>query len=82
VLLLFDPQITRKGGTIPAHGATGTGHLCFVVPAEDYDRRRERLDDHGVERLQELDWPGGRSFFFRDPSGNLLEIANHDIWPA
>jgi hypothetical protein len=42
-----------------------------------------------VELLTEVDWPVGKStdsplgssFYFRDPSGNLLEIANADFWP-
>ena len=31
--------------------------------------------------LREVDWPAGRSFYFHDPDGNLLEIADADIWP-
>ena len=30
---------------------------------------------------QEVDWPrGGRSFYFRDPAGNSLELATPRIW--
>jgi catechol 2,3-dioxygenase-like lactoylglutathione lyase family enzyme len=30
---------------------------------------------------QEMDWPrGGRSFYFRDPAGNSLELATPKIW--
>ena len=41
----------------------------------------ERLADAGVTLLDELTWSRGLSFYFHDPEGNLLEIANADIWP-
>ena len=36
----------------------------------------------GVTIDHEASWPGGaRSVYFRDPAGNLLEIADRDLWP-
>jgi catechol 2,3-dioxygenase-like lactoylglutathione lyase family enzyme len=36
-----------------------------------------------VEIEHEHDWSDDRrSFYFRDPAGNLLEVANADIWPS
>jgi hypothetical protein len=31
--------------------------------------------------VREVTRPKGRSFCFHDPHGNLLEIADADIWP-
>ncbi|CAN5511396.1 VOC family protein [soil metagenome] len=87
VFLLFDPSAAQKGGQLPPHGATGSGHVCFVVEPASYERWKGRLKAHGVEILQEVEWPGrqggqsSQSFYFRDPHGNLLEIADGDLWP-
>lgn len=89
VFLLFNPEATQRPGSLPPHGATGPGHVCFLVPATAYERWKSHLAQAGVEILQDADWPLGRndkdplgsSFYFRDPSGNLLEIANADFWP-
>ena len=44
---------------------------------------RERLAEAGVEIEHDHEWPDERrSFYFRDPAGNLLEVANADIWPS
>jgi catechol 2,3-dioxygenase-like lactoylglutathione lyase family enzyme len=81
VLLLFLPSATRPGGTLPSHGATGPVHVCFRVPAEDYDAWKDRIDERGLVVLREVDWPKWRSFYFHDPDRNLLEIADAYIWP-
>ncbi|HYN99806.1 MAG TPA: VOC family protein [Actinomycetota bacterium] len=88
VFLLFNAEATQKPGSLPPHGATGPGHVCFLVPMSAYAPWRDRLMEAGVEILEEVDWPPGQSgkpplgssFYFRDPSGNLLEIANADFW--
>lgn len=81
VLLLFDAEESARAGSLPPHGARGPGHTCFRVPAEDYARWRQHLHDHGVEVIHEAAWARGSSFYFRDPDGNLLEIADADMWP-
>ena len=51
-------------------------------PRSDYEGFSERLRDAGIEIIHEQEWrEGRRSFYFRDPAGNLLEVAGGDIWP-
>jgi len=81
VVLLFDRErIADRGEPIAAHGTEGPGHACLV--AGDCDEWRERLGRAGVEVTHEQQWPSGRrSIYFLDPAGNLLEIADGDLWP-
>jgi catechol 2,3-dioxygenase-like lactoylglutathione lyase family enzyme len=82
VFLLFDALAAQKGGELPPHGATGSGHVCFVVEPASYQGWKAHLKAHGVEILKEVEWPGRRrSFYFRDQHDNLLEIADGDLWP-
>ncbi len=81
MLLLFEPNAAAKNTSIPAHGAHGPGHVCFTMPEADQESWKQRLIDHGVEVEQEVTWPNGcRSFYFRDPAGNSLELATPKIW--
>lgn len=83
LFLLFNAAETRDQEWPPPHGATGPGHVCFTVPPEGYDRWKEHLRSHDVELIDETDWGRGVfSFYFEDPAGNVLEIANGDMWPA
>lgn len=81
VLLLFRAEVTRRAGTLPPHGADGQIHVCFTTSPADYEAWKKRARDHGVTIEQEIEWPRGRSFYFHDPDGNLLELADNDIWP-
>ncbi len=82
VLLLFNAEETlRPGGSLPAHGARGSVHACFVVDEDEYEGWKEYLRVQGVPIEHEARWPRGLSFYFRDPDGNLLEIADRDFWP-
>lgn len=81
MLLLFEPKAASVGRSVPAHGALGPGHACFAVAEDDLDDWRAHLANAGVAIEQEVDWPrGGRSFYFRDPAGNSLELAPPKIW--
>lgn len=82
VFLLFNSEATRDQQWPPAHGASGAGHLCFTTPPGDYDRWKAHLERHEVEVIEEIDWSRGvHSFYFEDPAGNVLEVANGDMWP-
>ncbi|MFP4126094.1 MAG: VOC family protein [Alphaproteobacteria bacterium] len=81
MLLLFDATAAQRSMAVPPHGARGAGHLAFAVADRDLKRWVGHLVAHGVAIEAELDWPnGGRSFYFRDPAGNSLEIAAPAIW--
>lgn len=82
MLLIFNPASTSEpDGSAPPHGASGPGHLAFRVREDDLELWREKLESHGVPIESESEWPrGGRSFYFRDPDGNSIEIAVARIW--
>ena len=81
MLLVFDPTAARAGRSVPPHGTEGAGHACLAVAEADLEAWRERLEAAGIGIEQEMAWPrGGRSFYFRDPAGNSLELATPRIW--
>ncbi|MCG8604892.1 VOC family protein [bacterium] len=83
MLLLFDPAESRKGGSVPGHGAVGSGHIAFRVRHRDLDFWRNRLMSMNIEIEQEYSWSsGGKSIYFRDPSGNSVELVTPDTWEA
>ncbi len=48
----------------------GLHHLAISVEPQTWERMRGRLDDAGVEYLQE----SGTSIYFRDPNGARIEL--------
>lgn len=82
VFLLFNRDTTQHQDNPPPHGATGKGHTCFTAPPDVYERWKTYLDERGVAPHNEITWGNGmRSFYFDDPAGNVLEIAEGDFWP-
>lgn len=85
VVLLFErAALAERDGPVARHGSVGPGHTCLLArDREEYERLILRLTEAGVEITHEEQWPAGRrSFYFTDPAGNLLEIADGDMWPA
>lgn len=86
VLLLF-----KRGGTlepvpapvgmIPPHDGRGPLHVGFGIAAEAYQPWCDRLKAGGVKIESETKWErGGRSLYFRDPDGHLVELITPGIW--
>ena len=82
MLLLFNPLVSREETeNFPGHGSFGPGHLAFGVREAEIDAWMERLTAHQIAIEKIITWPrGGRSVYFRDPAGNLLEFATPRIW--
>lgn len=82
VLLIFDPRLSAAPGRdIPSHGTSGVGHVAFAARAEELEGWREQLHKAGIPIESELEWPqGGRSIYFRDPAGNVVELAPPTLW--
>lgn len=86
VLLLFrkgttEQPVKLKNGSIPGHGGTGELHVAFPIAKEELESWTKRLESHGVAIEGQNDWArGGHSIYFRDPDGNLLELATPGLW--
>jgi catechol 2,3-dioxygenase-like lactoylglutathione lyase family enzyme len=86
VLLVFrkgatGQTVTLPSGTIPGHGGDGTLHVAFAIGKGELDRWEGHLVSRGVaiEGRNECS-RGGRSIYFRDPDGHLLELATPGLW--
>jgi len=86
VLLLFrrggsTQTVTMPGGTIPGHDGAGPLHIAFATGKDEEAAWRQQLAEHGVAIEGETTWSrGGRSIYFRDPDGHLLELATPGLW--
>ena len=86
IVLLFNAEATRIASAntalpVPVHGASGAGHLCFRAEGPEIDLWKQKLETAGVQIEADFEWPnGGRSIYFRDPSGNSLQFGEQKIW--
>lgn len=88
VLLLFKQGVTAQPvytptGIIPPHDGTGQNHFALAIPTGELPAWEEQLAAHDVAVEGRVKWPrGGTSIYFRDPDGNLLELATPGLWPV
>ena len=68
-------------GFIPSHDASGPHHIAFALEKGTEEQWRQHLATLAVPIDSTVDWPeGGRSFYFRDPDGHLLELITPKQW--
>lgn len=86
VLLVFargesQADVSGERGTVPGHDGAGPLHMALRIDTDAYDAWKARLETHGVTLRGEMSWPaGGRSLYFEDPDGHVLEFATPGLW--
>jgi catechol 2,3-dioxygenase-like lactoylglutathione lyase family enzyme len=86
VLLLFKKGASQEamsypGGVIPGHDGQGRLHLGLAIDEADLTTWERHLEAIGVAIESRVHWPrGGRSLYFRDPDGHLLELLTPGVW--
>ena len=86
VLLIFKrgaatETVTMPGGTIPGHDGAGPLHVAFAIAKQALVEWERHLAARGVAIEGATNWSrGGRSIYFRDPDGHLLELATPGLW--
>jgi catechol 2,3-dioxygenase-like lactoylglutathione lyase family enzyme len=87
VLLLFQrggslDDIQLPGGVLPGGmDAQGRSHMAFAIEAEHLESWRQWVEQNGIAIESTVVWErGGTSLYFRDPDGNLLELATRGVW--
>jgi catechol 2,3-dioxygenase-like lactoylglutathione lyase family enzyme len=87
VLLIFKrgasvDDMPGGGGIVAGHDGEGPLHMAFAIAEESYDEWHRHLIDARVTIRGEMRWPrGGRSLYFEDPDGHVLEVATPGLWP-
>ncbi len=75
-LLTFFVRPSRENDPTPnPEGIGHLHHLAFNVSRATYNEVAERLEEHGIENTGPIDRGFMDSIYFRDPNGQLLEMA-------
>ncbi len=88
ILLVFERGASIEtamlpSGVIPGHDGAGPLHFAFAVAPDELPGWKDHLTAHGVQIEGHVGWSrGGKSIYFRDPDGHLLELATPGIWPT
>jgi catechol 2,3-dioxygenase-like lactoylglutathione lyase family enzyme len=88
MLLVFNPENTSlaTNNTFPTHGAcTSPSSIHFALEIEQagYEAAKNLLVQNKIAIEKEMSWgSGGKSIYFRDPAGNLVEIVTKGQWPV
>ena len=86
VLILFKRGGTPRpipvgGGFIPPHDGGGHQHFAFAIAEADFEPWKAHLAAEDVAVESEVAWPqGGRSLYFHDPDGLVVELATPGLW--
>ncbi|GGX54675.1 VOC family protein [Streptomyces minutiscleroticus] len=87
-ILDLAPLELAPGMDVVPEGAGSAGHpvnhVCLALPAVRFDRLRARLQEQGVP-VSDVSYDAfgargraRRSFYFRDPDGNVFEARHYD----
>ncbi|MFV0136637.1 VOC family protein [Streptomyces sp. HMX87] len=78
--------MAERMGMLPGAAASAghaVNHVCLALPEQDFDALRSRLEEQGVPvsgfsyDAYGARGPARRSFYFRDPDGNIFEARHY-----
>lgn len=86
MLLIFNPESTLRDldSIFPIHGAItppSIVHFALEINRGDYEKWKDLLSKKQIDIEKELKIGNSRSIYFRDPSGNVVELITENAWP-
>ena len=86
MLLIFNPESTlnESMSIFPIHGAItppSIVHFALEINTADYEKWKDLLSKKQINIEKELKIGNSRSVYFRDPSGNVVELITENAWP-
>lgn len=81
LITVFTDEGRRPGGRAVRNMTGSLHHIAFAVSRATYAQAVERLDERGVPHSGEVDRGFMDSIYFRDPLGQLIELAAYKFEP-
>lgn len=81
LITIFTNENRKPDSTRNPEGIGNLHHVAFTVSRATYTQIRARLDERGVRHSGEVDRGFMDSFYFRDPLGQLYELACYKFEP-
>ena len=81
LITIFTSEDRSVDGAANPNGIGNLHHLAFAVSRDVYDKAVQRLRDGGFANSGEVDRGFMDSIYFRDPLGQLMELACYKFEP-
>jgi len=81
LITVFTSEDRKPDATRNPTGIGNLHHLAFIVSRASYTQAAERLNQRGVTHSGEVDRGFMDSIYFRDPLGQLIELACYKFDP-
>ncbi len=81
LITVFTNETRAVDPTPNPEGVGNLHHLAFIVSRATYTQVAGRLDERGISHTDEIDRGFMHSIYFRDPLGQLLELACYKFEP-
>jgi catechol 2,3-dioxygenase-like lactoylglutathione lyase family enzyme len=81
LITIFTRESRKIDATPNPEGIGNLHHIAFIVSRATYTQVGKRLDERGIEHTGPVDRGFMDSIYFRDPLGQLLELACYKFEP-
>lgn len=81
LITVFTREDRKPDPTPNPEGIGNLHHLAFNVSHATFSQAKKRLDERGIKNTGEIDRGFMNSIYFRDPLGQLIELASYKFFP-